>query len=103
MSAVRIKVILVALSLLFAQSMFGCEQKNPVSEYGDALISSYEKGKKGGEEANLKNIRDAIQAYNAANGKYPETTKEIEGMMGSPINFDLYQYNPETGEIKLKK
>ncbi len=103
MFADRIKVILLALSLLFTQLMFGCEQKNPVSEYGNSLISAYEKGKKGGEEANLKNVRDAIRAYHAANGKYPETTKEIEDIMGSQVNFDLYQYNPETGDIKLKK
>ena len=100
---VKIKIIFLAIFILLTQLIISCEQKNPISEYGNALISSYEQGKKAGEEANLKNIRDAIQAYHAANGKYPETLKEIEGMMGSPINFDLYQYNPETGEIKLKE
>lgn len=103
MSADSIKLIFLASLLLFTQAMFGCEQKNPASQYGDSLISAYEQGKKGGEEAHLKNIRDAIQAYHAANGKYPQTTKEIENIMGSQVNFDLYQYNPETGEIKLKK
>ncbi len=100
MSAVR--TVLFGFFIL-SGLVAGCEQKNPLSEYGDALISSYEKGKKGGEDANLKNIRDAVQAYHAANGKYPESLKEVESMMGSPVNPDLYQYNPETGEIKLKE
>ena len=103
MSVTKIKIISLALLIFFTQLIAGCEQKNPVSEYGDALISAYEKGKRGGEEANLKSIKDTIQTYYAANGKYPETIKEIEGLLGSPINADFYQYNPETGEIHLKK
>ncbi|MBI4698462.1 MAG: hypothetical protein HY758_06005 [Nitrospirae bacterium] len=97
------KSIFTIFSIISIFTLSSCEQKtNPVSQYGDALITSYEKSRKTGEETNLKYIRDAVNAYHAANGEYPKTLKDIEGIMGSKVDPDLYQYAPETGEIKLK-
>ncbi len=102
MSAIKIKTLLFAFLILFTALIVSCEQEtNPVAEYGNALIDSYERSKKVVEEVNLKNIQKAIEVYHTINGGYPEALEDIEGFIGSPIDSELYQYNPENGEIKL--
>jgi hypothetical protein len=98
MSVIKIKTIFFAFLILFTVLIVGC---NPVEEYGDILIDSYMGSKKAVEQVNLKNMQRAIQMYRVTNGEYPKTLKDIEGIMDSPIDFELYQYNPENGEIKL--
>lgn len=89
----------VILSLIVA-----CEEKpkNPVAEYGDAMINSYQKGKQAGEAGNLDAVRKAIQAYHAANDKYPQTLDEIKSLLGSEVDFSKYDYNPLNGTATLK-
>jgi len=81
-----------------------CDQKpkNPVAEYGDALINSYKRGQQAGEVANLDAIKKAIQAYHAVNDKYPESLKDIEKLLGTTIDDSKYDYNPDTGMVSLK-
>lgn len=77
--------------------------KNPVAEYGDAMINAYSKGKAGGETANLNGVRQAVQAYHAANDKYPQTLDEVKDLIGSEVDFSKFDYNPQTGAVNLKK
>lgn len=99
----KIKILFIVILVLFAALIGSCKQKaNPLEEYGNVLIDSYKKSKKAGEEANLKNIQTAIQIYRATNDEYPKTLKDIEDFMGSPIDTELYEYNPENGELRLK-
>ena len=98
----KIITLLFAFLILSAFLIVSCEQKNSLEESGNALVNSYEKSKKAGEDATLKNIQSAIQIYRATNGEYPNSLKDIENLMRSQIDSNLYQYNPETGEIKLK-
>ncbi|MBI4683854.1 MAG: hypothetical protein HY755_01500 [Nitrospirae bacterium] len=93
--------------LLFAPIFFflisACDQpKNPVAEYGDAMINSYQKGKQAGETGNLDAVKKAVQAYHAANDKYPQSLEEIKGMIGSEMDISKYDYDPQTGEVRLK-
>jgi hypothetical protein len=92
-------LIILALFILIT-----CDEKpkNPVSEYGDALIGAYKRGQQAGEEANLDAIKKTIQAYYAEHEKYPESLKEIEDLMRKPINVNKYNYDPQTGTIALK-
>lgn len=97
--------IAVFLFLLFTLFITACDEKlkNPVSEYGDALIDSYKKGQQAGETANLDAVKRAIQSYYATNGKYPESLEAAEEFMGSKIDISKYEYDPSTGRVSLKK
>jgi hypothetical protein len=92
--------IILALVVFLA-----CDQKpkNPVSEYGDALIGSYKRGQQAGETANLEAVRKAIEAYHAANDRYPQSLDEIKDLIGSNIDLSKYDYNPDNGRVSLKK
>jgi len=77
--------------------------KNPVAEYGDIMINSYQKGKQAGVEGNLDAVKNAIQAYHAANDKYPQNLEEIKPLLGgTELDFSKYDYNPENGTVTLK-
>ena len=91
--------IVAALFILTA-----CDQKpkNPVSEYGSAMVNSYKRAKQTGEIANLDSIKKAIKAYHAVNDKYPENLKDIEKLLGTTIDDSKYDYNPDTGMVSLK-
>lgn len=90
--------------MVIATFAFACKEKpkNPVAEYGDVMMNSYEKGKQAGEIANLDAVRKAVQAFHAAHDKYPATLDEISPMIGSDLDFSKYDYNPETGAVAVK-
>jgi len=92
--------IAVILSFLTA-----CDQKpkNPVSEYGEAVIDAYKKGQAVKETADLDAIKKTIQAYNAANDKYPANLDEVANLIGKQIDMAKYDYDPQTGIVGLKK
>jgi hypothetical protein len=87
---------------LFCAVLFSCE-KNPVEEYGDAVVDTYQGTKQKGKHITLISIQSAIQMYRTAYGKYPDNIEEISGLMDSPLDNSLYEYNPRTGKIKLKE
>ena len=93
-------LIILALFILIT-----CDEKpkNPVSEYGDALIGSYKRGQQAGEEANLEAVKKSIGAYHAANDKYPQSLDEIKDLLGSKIDLSKYDYNPDNGKVSIKK
>jgi hypothetical protein len=95
-------LIPIILALVF---FLACDQKpkNPVSEYGDALIGAYKRGQQAGETANLEAVRKSIEAYHAANEKYPQSLDEIKDMLGSKIDLSKYEYNPDNGTVSIKK
>jgi hypothetical protein len=97
----RLICALVACTFL----AIACDEKpkNPVSEYGDALIGSYKSSQVAGEEANLDAVKKAVQAYHAANDKYPAVLEDVGDLIGGKVDFSKYDYNPETGEVSLKK
>jgi hypothetical protein len=93
------------LAVVFFASIFACDEKpkNPVTEYGDVMINSYQKGKQAGVDGNLDAVKNALQAYHAANDKYPQNIEEIEPLLGgTAMDFSKYDYNPENGSVTLK-
>ena len=99
-------LVMICLMLAIALSfLFSCDEKpkNPVAEYGDALINSYQRGQKAGEMANLDAITRAVQAYHAAYDKYPQSLDEVKGLIGREIDLSHYDYSPENGNVSLKE
>jgi len=74
-----------------------------VSEYGNTLVDTYKRGQNAGVTANLDTVKKAVQSYQAANGKYPETLDDAKDFIGSEVDLSKYEYNPETGIVSLKK
>ena len=95
------RIILIPVVLFF---FVACDEKpkNPVAEYGDTMINSYKKGQAAGETLNLDAVKKSVQAYHAANDKYPQTLDEIKDMIGAKIDLSRYDYNPQTGSVSLK-
>jgi hypothetical protein len=96
------KISILAITLSFFSS---CDEKpkNPVAEYGDALINSYQRGQNAGEKANLDAIMRAVQAYHAAYDKYPQSLDEVKGLIGREIDLSHYDYKPDNGTVFLKE
>jgi competence protein ComGC len=95
-------ILFLTVLVLF---LISCDQKpkNPVDEYGTSLIDSYKKAQKAGESANLDAVKKSVQAYRAANDKYPDSLDEIKGFINSDIDLSKYDYNPENGAVSIKK
>ena len=92
-------------SVVILAFIVACNEKpkNPVAEYGDVMINSYQKGKQAGIEGNLHAVKNAINAYHAANDKYPQQLDEIKPLLGgAELDFSKYDYNPENGTVTLK-
>ena len=51
------KKLLLGLAVLSLIAACDEKPKNPVSEYGDAIIDSYKKGQQAGETANLDAVK----------------------------------------------
>jgi hypothetical protein len=93
----RLVVVAGTAALLF----LGCEE-NPVEQYGTGLVESYKKAEPAANEANLAMLRQSIQAFRAANGRFPENLEELQGMTGTPIDPEQYLYDPGTGQLSMK-
>ena len=76
--------------------------KNPVAEYGNALVEAPQKARNAAVVANLDTVQRAVQQYRTINEKYPESLKDIEGTLGSSVDFSNYNYDPQTGKVSLK-
>jgi competence protein ComGC len=98
--------LFLVLGLMVLPLLIACKKKpeNPVEEYGTALIGSYKHAQNAGVAANLDAVQRSVQAYRAANGKFPESLEELKkDFMGSDIDMSAYDYDPETGTVSIKK
>jgi hypothetical protein len=95
-----LKKYILVIFLMSSVILPACDNKqaNPVDTYVGAVNNA---GNVAGA-ANLVTIRQSVEAYHAANGKYPASLGDIEGMMGSQIDVAKFDYNPETGAVTLK-
>ncbi len=103
---IKLSVKSLLLATCFALCVLtACDQKpkNPVSEYGDALSGAYKNSKGVAEQANLDAVQKSVDAYRAANEKYPENLNDVEPLLGgSGIDLTKYVYDPQTGKVGLK-
>jgi hypothetical protein len=100
---ILLKIIWFAPVLLLP-FLFSCSEKeNPVSQYGDAMINSYSRGKTAGEEGNLNALKSAIAAYRASYDRNPGSLDELQELLTSPLDLSKYEYDPETGAVSRKR
>ena len=98
----RCTIISFLICFLFILS---CSEKpsNPVSDYGNTLVTTYKMSQQAGEKGNLDTVKNAVQAYYATNGKFPDTLDAAREFIGSDVDLSKYDYNAETGIVSLKK
>jgi hypothetical protein len=91
-------IVFLLLAALWALPFVGCEA-NPVHEYGTGLLKSREKAATTADAASLQALRQSIQAFRAAEGRYPESVEELAAFSGLELSPQAYAYDPETGAI----
>jgi hypothetical protein len=86
---------------LVALLLVGCD-RNPVDEFADELLVSYETSREAADEASLQAIQRYIRSYRAVNGRYPESIEELEGALGTGYDLEPYAYDPGTGTLTMR-
>ncbi len=101
MRVVNAKLVLICCASAFLLIPAACDKKpeNPVSQNGNSLIKCYQGAQNAAEQANLDAIQKAISAYRAANEGFPKDLKDIENLIGGPIDLTKYEYDPATGKV----
>jgi hypothetical protein len=89
-----ITIILLALGLM---AMAACEE-NPAKEYGTTVVRTIDRADRAADSANLAALKQSVQAYYAANGRYPESLDEL----GIGIDSSHFDYDPATGTVTIK-
>jgi hypothetical protein len=79
------------------------DTKTAIEDAGKGVTDTLQKSHEAGAAASLKNFEAAIGAFKAANGNYPADLRELSDFSGTAASADVYDYNPETGKITLKK
>ncbi|HEY4716928.1 MAG TPA: hypothetical protein VII00_07460 [bacterium] len=78
-------------------------QKNAFEEYGNSAVQKYQNAQQLDERITLQQVQEAIRAFYAANGHYPENIEEVEKITGISMDEGLYEYSPSSGILSLKK
>lgn len=98
--------ILSAIIVLFAVCFSACDEKpkNPIAVQGDRMIDAYHRSQDLKVEANLDAIKKSIQAYRAANDKFPQDLEEIRPLLSAPdLDLSKYTYNSANGSVIITK
>ena len=91
----------IFLACLVALFFAGCD-RNPVEEFGEEMLVSYERSRGAADEASLQAIQRYIRSYRAINGRYPESIEELESSLGTGYDLEPYDYDPGSGTLTLR-
>jgi hypothetical protein len=87
-------MVVIALAMLAGA---GCsDDKNPLREYGSTLTGAVKKAEKTKVLADMVTIRAEIMRFKAENGAYPQSLNDLNM---KDIKPELYNYDPETGQV----
>jgi hypothetical protein len=95
-------IIFCALSSFLLIPACKGKPKNPVAEYGNNLMNAYQGAQDAADIASRDGLNKAVQAYRAANGSYPAELKDVGDLIGGPVDFSKFDYDPSTGAVTLK-
>jgi len=87
--------------LLAALCISACEtqSKDTTAQY---LVKSRADSYEAADKSDIKVIQNAINMYQTANGTFPPTIQDVGKLMSSQLEYDRYDYNPQTGIITVK-
>ena len=78
------------------------QSNNPIEAYGNGLIGAQTRAKNTAVATNLDTVQKTVQAYRAANDRYPDSLNDIAGMINRAVDLTIYDYDPSTGTVRLK-
>ena len=106
---VGVLLILLCAVVLLALPITGCSKDetpevksgDPLAEYGDKLLDSYEHAGEMAAKVSLEAVRLTVRNFKVMNNRYPADLEELSKSMG---DFDTspYDYDPKTGTVTLK-
>ncbi|MBF0463596.1 MAG: hypothetical protein HQK88_04465 [Nitrospirae bacterium] len=73
-----------------------------VQEMAKSRKDALDKSKVVAQKTELENLRAAINAFNASEGRFPKDLAELEQFSGSALDKGVYNYDPKTGALSLK-
>ncbi len=80
----------------------GCsESQNPIQQYGEEVIQAGERTKRVRARADMQALKTAIQQYYIEQGSFPASLSDLPIVPYQEIDPDLYDYDPDTGRIRL--
>ena len=91
------------LFLIIAFALSCCDSRNPVEQYGDSVVKGYRNAERAGGKASVQNLQESIQAFHAANERYPADLRELGAFAGTTLDEKTYQYDPVRGVITAKE
>jgi hypothetical protein len=91
-------ICLSTAALLLIAFVSGCSE-NPVRDYGTGLVETYKSTEKEADAANLAVAQRTVEAFRAANGRYPESLEELKSFSTIALDPSVYDYDPATGRI----
>lgn len=91
----------ILLACLVALFLVGCD-RNPVEEFGEEMLVSYDKARGAADEASLQAIQRFIKSYRAMHGRYPESIEELDRSLGAGYDLEPYDYDPVSGTLTLR-
>ncbi|MHB8173402.1 MAG: type II secretion system protein [Nitrospirota bacterium] len=74
----------------------------PVKDYAKGLQGSMDRAKGAQLEADLGDIRNAMQTYQMDNGRYPGSLDALKPYVRAGIDMSKYNYNSADGSVSLK-
>lgn len=96
----------VALKLLLTLCIMGllvsaCNRKKS-DDYSGTMLNMPKRAEDAAAQANLDALKSCVQAYRAANGRYPKDLDDAAALLGSPVDLGKYDYDPASGTVGLK-
>ena len=96
------RIVWLMMPFLFLVLLVSGCKENPVEQYSTVLVESKKKAHDAADAATLSAIEMTIKNYRAMNRNNPPDLKEISNMMGSELDPGKYDYDPASGEVRLK-
>lgn len=78
------------------------DDKNPVQQYGSTLTQSQKSARKLDAKVNVQQVRQSIEAFHVANGRYPADLNELAAFSGLTLKSEAYEYDPVNGTLTEK-
>jgi hypothetical protein len=80
----------------------GCGERKPKEENIRDVVEAQQRARRVKAQADMQAIRSEVQAYAAEHGGFPERLEALAFVRDQHIDASLYEYDPATGEVRLR-